>query len=152
MPSLVRNLRFALRILSKNPGFAMAAIFTLAFGIGANTAIFTVTSALLLRTFPYENPEQLVSVNSRDKNATDCTLLRYELMRHSNRSFQSVAAWTNDNLDLIGSGEPMQVSVARVSPNFFSTLGVRPQLGRTFSEEEGRPEGRPVVMLSNSMA
>jgi putative ABC transport system permease protein len=151
MSSLVRNLRFALRMLSKNPGFALAAIFTLALGIGANTAIFTVTSALLLRPFPYESPEQLVSVTPRDKDKTDCTLLRYELVHDTNRSFQAVAAWTNDNLDLTRSGEPMQVPVARVSPNFFSVLGVRPQLGRAFSEEEGRPEGKPVVMLSNSL-
>jgi len=151
MSSLARNLRFALRMLSKNPGFALAAIFTLALGIGANTAIFTVTSALLLRPFPYENPEQLVSVTPRDKDKTDGTLLRYELVRDTNRSFQSVAAWTNDNLDLTGSGEPMQVSVARVSPNFFSTLGVHPQLGRAFSEEEGRPEGKPVVILADSL-
>lgn len=151
MSSLARNLRFALRMLSKNPGFALAAIFTLALGIGANTAIFTVTSALLLQPFPYDNPERLVSVNSRDKNATDCTLLRFELVRDTNRSFQSVAAWTNDNLDLTGSGEPMQVPVARVSANFFSVLGLRPQLGRTFSEEEGRPEGKPVVMLGDSL-
>jgi putative ABC transport system permease protein len=151
MPSVVRNLRFAVRMLSKNRGFTLAAIFTLSLGIGANTAIFTVTSALLLRPFPYQNPEQLISVNSRDKNATDCTLLRYELVRDTNRSFQAVAAWANDNLDLVGSGEPMQVPVARVSPNFFAVLGVRPQLGRTFSEEEGRPEGKPVVMLSDSL-
>lgn len=148
---LLRNLRFALRMLSKNPGFALAAIFTLALGIGANTALFTVTSALLLRPFPYENPEQLVSVSPRDKSTTDCTLLRYELVRDTNRSFETVAAWTNDNLNLTGSGEPMQVPVARVSPDFFSTLGIRPLLGRTFSEEEGRPEGKPVAMLGDSL-
>jgi putative ABC transport system permease protein len=62
-----------------------------------------------------------------------------------------VAAWTNDNLNLTGHGEPLEVPVARVSPNFFSTLGVRPQLGRTFTEEEGRPEGQPIVMISDSM-
>lgn len=151
MPSVLRNLRFAVRLLSKSPGFATAAVCTLALGIGANTAIFTVTSALLLRPFPYERPEQLVSVSPRDKDKTPCTLLRYEMVHAANQSFQSVAAWTNDNLDLVGAGEPVQVPVARVSPNFFSTLGVRPQLGRSFSEEEGRPEGKPVVMLTNSL-
>jgi putative ABC transport system permease protein len=152
MQALFRNLRFGVRMLGKNPGFTFAAVVTLALGIGANTAIFTVTSALLLRPFPYHDPEQLVSVSAKDKT-TDRpnTLLRYELVRDANQSFQSVAVWTNDNLNLTGSGEPLQVPVARVSPSFFSMLGVQPQLGRTFTDDEGRPEGKAVVMLSDSI-
>jgi putative ABC transport system permease protein len=152
MQSLLHDLRFGVRMLARNPAFACAAILTLAVGIGANTSIFTVTSALLLRPFPYAQPEQLVTVSARDKDADrDCTLLRYELVRDANHSFQSVAVWATDNLNLTGSGEPLQVPVARVSPSFFSGLGVQPQLGRVFSEEEGRPEGKPVVMLSDAM-
>ena len=152
MQPLLADLRFGARMLAKNPGFTLAAIVTLALGIGANAAIFTVTSALLLRPFPYREPQQLVSLDARDKT-TDFTgtLLRYELVRDRNQSFESVAAWANDNLNLTGHGEPLQVPVARVSPNFFSTLGVQPQLGRAFTEEEGRPEGQPVVILSDSM-
>jgi len=139
-------------MLSKNPGFALAAIVTLALGIGANVAIFTVTSALLLRPLPYREPQQLVGLDAKDKS-TDFTgtLLRYELVRDRNHSFQSVAAWADDNLNLTGHGEPLQVPVARVSPNFFSTLGVQPQLGRSFTEEEGLPEGQPVVIISDAM-
>jgi len=152
MPALLRNLRFAARMLAKHPGFTFAAIITLALGIGANSAIFTVTSALLLRPFPYHDPEQLVSVTAKDQaKDRSGTLLRYELLRDANRSFQSVATWTNDTLNLTGAGEPLQVPVARVSPSFFSMLGVQPQLGRIFAEDEGRPEGKPVVMLSDSM-
>ena len=152
MSALLRNLRFAFRLLSKNPGFTLATIFTLALGIGANTAIFTVTSALLLRPFPYREPDQLVTVRVSDQSKErPTTLLRYELVRDNNRSFQSVAAWTTDNLNLTGNGEPLQVPVARVSPSFFSMLGLHPQLGRIFTEDEGRPEGKPVVMLSNAM-
>jgi putative ABC transport system permease protein len=152
MSALLRNLRFAFRLLSKNPGFTLATIFTLALGIGANTAIFTVTSALLLRPFPYREPDQLVTVRVSDQSKErPTTLLCYELVRDNNRSFQSVAAWTTDNLNLTGNGEPLQVPVARVSPNFFSMLGLHPQLGRIFTEDEGRPEGKPVVMLSNAM-
>jgi putative ABC transport system permease protein len=152
MPALLRNLRFGSRMLGKNPGFTFATVVTLALGIGANTAIFTVTNALLLRPFPYQDPDQLVTVSAKDKTKDrGGTLLRYELLRDTNRSFQSVAVWTNDNLNLTGSGEPLQVPVARVSPSFFSMLGVNPQLGRTFTEEEGRPEGKSVVMLSDSM-
>ncbi len=152
MQVFLRNLRFAVRMLGKSPGFAFAAVMTLAVGIGANTAIFTVTSALLLRPFPYRKPEQLVSVIEQDKSKDrGGTLLRYELVRDINRSFESVAVWTNDNLNLTGSGEPLQVPVARVSPSFFSMLGVQPQLGRLFTEDEGRPEGKPVVVLSDAM-
>jgi len=152
MPALLRNLRFGVRMLGKNPGFTFVTVVTLALGIGANTAIFTVTNALLLRPFPYHDPDQLVTVTAKDKTKDrGGTLLRYELLRDTNQSFQSVAVWTNDNLNLIGSGEPLQVPIARVSPSFFSMLGINPQLGRTFTEEEGRPEGKPVVMLSDSM-
>ena len=152
MQALLRNLRFGSRMLWKSPGFTIATILTLALGIGANTAIFTVTSALLLRPFPYPDPQQLVSITARDKTKDrEGTLLRYELVRDLNRSFESVAVWTNDDLNLTGSGEPVQVPVARVSPNFFSMLGLRPQLGRIFTEDEGRPEGKPVIMLSDSM-
>ncbi|HEY4903023.1 MAG TPA: ABC transporter permease [Candidatus Sulfotelmatobacter sp.] len=139
-------------MLTKSPGFTLAAIITLALGIGANTAIFTVTNALLLRPFPYHEPSQLLSLVARDKTRDmEGTLLRYELVRDHNQSFQSVAAWANDTFNLTGHGEPLQVQVACVSSNFFSTLGVQPQIGRTFTEEEGRPEGQPVVMLSDSM-
>jgi len=152
MQAFLRNLRFGARMLSKSPGFVVATILTLALGIGANTAIFTVTSALLLRPFPYPEPQQLMSVTSRDQTSDrGGTLLRYELVRDLNQSFQSVAVWANDNLNLTGYGEPLQVPVARVSPSFFSALGVEPQLGRTFTDEEGRPEGKPVVMLSDAM-
>jgi putative ABC transport system permease protein len=152
MQAILRNLRFAARMLIKNPGFTLAAVITLALGIAANTAIFTVTSALLLRPFPYHDPTQLVSLSAKDENGErPNTLLRYELVRDFNRSFQSVAVWTTDNLNLTGSGEPLQVQVARISPSFFAMLGVQPQLGRTFTEEEGRPEGKPVVMLSDAM-
>jgi len=150
--ALLRNLRFGARMLGKNPGFTFTIVLTLALGIGANTAIFTVTSALLLRPFPYHDPEQLVSVNAKDKSKDrGGTLLRYEMVRDTNQSFQSVAVWTNDNLNLTGSGEPLQVPVSRVSPSFFSMLGVQAQVGRTFTEDEGRPEGKPVVVLSDSM-
>jgi putative ABC transport system permease protein len=152
MQAFFGDLRFAVRMLAKNPGFTLAAIATLALGIGANVAIFTVTSALLLRPLPYRDPQGLVSLDVKSKT-TDFggTLLRYELIRDHAQSFESIAAWANDNLNLTGRGEPLQVPVARVSPNFFSTLGVQPQFGRTFTEQEGRTEGPAVVMISDSM-
>jgi putative ABC transport system permease protein len=152
MHSLLRNLRFGARLLLKNPGFALATMVTLAIGIGANTAIFTVTNALLLRPFPYPNGPQLVNISAKDLSKDfGGTLLRYEMLRDANQSFQSVAVWTNDNLNLTGSGEPLEVPVARVSPGFFRTLGLQPQIGRFFSEDEGRPEGKPVVVLTDAI-
>ena len=152
MQALLRDIFFGARVLRKNPGFTAAVILTLALGIGANTAIFTVTNALLLRPFPYRDPNQLALVNAKDQNKEfGGTLLRYELLRDRNQSFEGVAAFTTDNFNLTGRGEPMQVPIARVAANFFSLLGVQPELGRTFTEDEGRPEGRPVVILSDSL-
>lgn len=152
MQNLRRDIRFGAKMLVKNPGFSILTILILGLGIGANTSIFVVTSALLLRPFPYTAPEQLISIDSKDQSKDfGGTLLRYELVRDANQSFQSVGVWTNDNLNLTGAGEPLQVPVARVSPSFFPMLGVEPELGRTFTDEEGRPEGKPVVVLSDAM-
>ncbi|HKU28527.1 MAG TPA: ABC transporter permease, partial [Candidatus Sulfotelmatobacter sp.] len=152
MQSLLRNLRYGFRLLIKNPIFTVATVLTLTLGIGANAALFTVTSALLLRPFPYPDGQQLVTISVKDQ-AKDFggTLLRYEMLRDATRSFQSIAVWTNDNLNLTGTGEPIQVPVARVSPGFFGTLGLQPRIGRFFNEDEGHPEGKPVVVLSNTI-
>jgi putative ABC transport system permease protein len=152
MQSLLRDMAFGLRMLRKNPAFTIAAILTLALGIGANTAIFTVTNALLLKPFPYRAPDQLVTIGVKDQSKEfDGTLLRYEMLRDRGRSFQGVAAFATDNLNLTGRGEPLQVPIGRASANFFSLLGIEPQLGRTFTDDEGRPEGKPVVILSDSI-
>jgi len=152
MQSFLRDLRFGVRLLGKDLGFTVGAVLILAVGIGATTAIFTVANALLLRPFPYRDPQQLVSLQVRDQSKdTDGTLLRYELLRDRSQSLESVAAWANDTFNLTGHGDPVQVSVGRVSPNFFVMLGVQPQLGRSFANDEGRPEGKTVVILSDQL-
>lgn len=151
MRTLLRDVRFGLRRLRRDPGLAVAAVLTLGLAIGANTAIFSVTSAVLLRPFPYAHPQQLVSITPHDATGpTEGTLLRYELLRDRAKTL-TVAAWTTDNLNLTGAGEPVQLPVARVTPNFFSLLGVQPQLGRTFVAAEGQPESKPVVLLSHAL-
>jgi predicted permease len=151
MQSIFRNLRFAFRIMMKSPGFTAGVVLTLALGIGANTAIFTVTSALLLRPFPYRDPARLVSIEVRDQTKDrGVNLIRYENLRDHAQSFTGVAVWANDTLNLTGDGDATQATVARVTPNFFSLLGVNLQLGRAFTEEEGRPEGKQVAMLTNA--
>src|SRR5215469_14035882 len=153
--SLGQDLRFAARMLCKNFGFTAAAVLTLALGIGGNAAIYTITSAMLLRPLRFHDPQQLVLIDSKRKEdgketpGGGCTLARYEELRDRGRSFSSVAAATNDSLNLTGHGEPEQVSVARVSPDFFDVLGINTQLGRLFTADEGRPEGKPVVMISD---
>src|SRR5581483_3288398 len=128
MHTLFKDIRFGARMLGKNPGFAVTVILTLAVGIGANTAIFTLTDAVLLRPFPFRNPQNLFVINTTDKASERPTnLVRYEFLRDHNHSFESTAVWANDNLNLTGGGEPLQLPVARVSPNFFSMLGVQPQ-------------------------
>jgi predicted permease len=152
MQTVLRNLRFALRMMGRNLGLTVAAVLTLALGIGANSAIFTVTNALLLKPFPYRDPERLVSVEVRDQTKDrGVNLVRYESVRDRSKSFEGLAVWANDDLNLTGNGDPVQVPIARVSPNFFPLLGVQPELGRAFTAEEGRPEGKPVVMLSDSL-
>jgi putative ABC transport system permease protein len=147
-------MRFAFRLLRRNPGFTAVAVLTLALAIGANVAIFSLTSALLLRPFPYAHPQQLVTIADQVAHDQDSgisnTLVRYEFLRDHAHTL-TVAAWTNDNLDLTGGGEPVQLPVARVTPNFFSLLGVRPALGRPFTESDGHAESRPVVILSNAL-
>jgi putative ABC transport system permease protein len=151
MQSFLRDLRYGARMLGRNRGFTAAALVTLALAIGANTAIFSVTSALLLQPFPYRQPDQLasISVHDDDRDAGG-TLMRYELIRDRARTLE-IAAYTNDNFNLTGIGEPVQVAVARVTPNFFSLLGVQPELGRSFSVDEGRVTGKPVAMLSYAL-
>ena len=152
MSSLLRNLQFGARMLARTPGITLAIVLTMSLAIGANTAIFTVTNALLLRPFPYRDPAQLVTLVAKDKDKEfGINLVRYETVRDQNRSFESVAVWAPDNLNLTGDGEPVQVAVARVSPSFFPLLGIRPQLGRWFTADEGRPDGKQVVVLSDGI-
>lgn len=153
--ALGHDVKFGARMLAKNYAFTIAAVLTLALGIGGNTAIFTVTNALLLRALPYKDPGRLVMLNSVRRGSADeganFSLNRYELIRDRNHSFSGVAVWAIDSFNLTGRGEPEQVPVARVSPNFFDLLGVAPQLGRAFSDADGQAAGPPVVMISDGL-
>lgn len=155
LTSIQQDLKFGARVLAKSRGFTLAAIVTLALGIGGNTAIFTVTNALLLRSLPYKDPSRLVVLSSLRRGSAEesgnFSLNRYELIREQNHSFSGVAAWTIDSFNLTGRGEPEQVPVARITPTFFDLLGVPPQLGRTFSEEDGKVGAPSVVMISDSL-
>jgi len=153
MRSFFQDLRFGARMLRKNPGFAIAAIFTLALGIGGNTAIFTITSSVLLKALPYHDPQQLISLDAQSKDGQShcCTLNRFDIVHDRSQSFSGVVAAANDNFNLTGRGEPLQVPSARVSPEFFEVLGVKPQLGRFFRPDEGQTAGKPVIVISDTL-
>lgn len=150
-----RDVRFGLRMMFKNPGFSVAVIATLTLAIGGNTAIFTVTNALLLKPLAYRDPQQLVLLATQRRGAGSelggFSLNRYDLLRSQNQSFSGLVVFAGDSFNLTGRGEPQQVQAARVSGNFFDVLGVKPQLGRSFVSGEDEPSGKPVVMISNAI-
>src|SRR5207253_8278511 len=140
MGTFLQDIRYGLRMLAKNPGFTAVAIVTLALGIGANTAIFSVVNAALLRPLPYNDPSRLVYVWSAEKarGINQSTVSSPDLhdWRKQNRVFEGLAGWWSGTYNLSGGDEPQQVAAWTVSPNFFDVLGARPELGRTFARDE----------------
>jgi putative ABC transport system permease protein len=153
MTHLWQDLRYALRNLRRSPGFAAAAIATLALGIGANTAIFSVMDAVLLRPLPYPASGQLAMVGDRTPSggAGNVGYLTYLDLRERNRTFASLAAIRLWAPTLVNGGEAERVPAMRVSANYFDVLGVRPALGRTFSAEQDRPDTWRVLVLSDGL-
>ncbi len=154
LEEITQDLRYGLRLLRKSPGFTSVAVLTLALGIGANTAIFSVVNAVLLKSLPFKDPEQLVMVWNRAAAAAggDRTPLAVaDLLdwRAQNRSFADIAAFQGDSFNYAGGDLPEQLQAAKVTANFFSVLGVQAQLGRTFLPEEDRPGAQHVALLSD---
>src|SRR5437773_2636617 len=147
----MNDLKFAFRQLLKNPGFTAVAVLTLALGIGANTAVFSVINATLLRTYAYENPERLIIIQERnaDGGLQDASYLNCADWRSQRTSFESMAAQREgESFNFSGSGEPERLQGQIVSSNFFQTLGIRPFRGRNFVAEDDRPGAVPVTILS----
>ncbi len=149
------DVRFALRLFARTPGFAALAVLTLAIGIGANTSIFSVTNAVLLRQLAYRDPGRLVLLDARrpEENIKQgpLTWVRFQQVRDRNQSFSGIAALTPDAFNLTGRGDPEQLQAARVSWNFFQILGVTPRPGRAFLPEEDRAGSAPVAIISDSL-
>ena len=156
MDKLLQDLRYALRLLRKSPGFTLIAVLTLALGIGANTTIFTVVNAVLLRPLPVQDPEQLMAVLGTDaRNSTaqqqflPMSNLNYQDLRDKNDTFAGMAAFTGTGVNLSGAGNPEQLNATLVSNNYFQVLGVRAAAGNTFDPEQAKKQGGyPMVMLS----
>ncbi len=146
----VQDIRFGLRMLARNPGFTAVAVITLALGIGANTAIFSVVNAVLLKPLPYADPDRLAAIWVTEPSGpgglfpdTGPDFRDWQAMNHS---FEGMSAITIAGATLTGSGEPLQLRGLSVSPNTFQLLGAQPQLGRSFSPDEG-PTGRNHVLI-----
>lgn len=143
-----RDARHAARALVHAPVFTIVALLTVALGTGANTAVYSVVSGVLVRPLPFASPERLASIwpSSTVSNA------ELEYIQQHTRAFTAVAAFSPGwGIPLTGSGEPRQLDAARVSTNFFQTLGVRPQLGRAFENGESAPGAWNVVVLSHAL-
>jgi predicted permease len=147
LESIWQDARIAWRTMRKNPGFAITGMLTLALGIGANTAVFTVIRSVLLKPLPYSDPDRLVRVS------LGVTTVRYEEMRFAVASLSEIGRYRNfvENVALSGGAAPESLQQARVSANFLHILGVEPTVGRSFRPEEDAPGGPPVAMISTDL-
>ncbi|MBO0801036.1 MAG: ABC transporter permease, partial [Blastocatellia bacterium] len=140
-----QDLRFGMRILARSPAFALAAILSLAIGIGANTALFSVVNAVLWRQLPYPHAERLVRVGEWNTRAEFVALSRAQ------RSFDVLAGWSDRDFILNGGGAPTQLKAMRITPEFLPLLGVTPQAGRAFNAEEFHPGRDQVALISDRL-
>ena len=151
MPNLLQDLTYAWRQLRKNPGFALVAILTLALGIGANTAVFSVVDAVLLKPLPYAQPDRLMTVESMDMRVPVPNSLSYPDFfdfRSQNHTFEHLITSRDTNMVLTGAGAPTQLDAEMVTWDLFPALGIRPELGRGFLQSE-EALGTHVVVLSH---
>jgi putative ABC transport system permease protein len=149
--TLVQDIRYGVRMLAKHKAFTSVAVVTLALGIGANTAIFSVVNELLLSPLPYRDAEQIVmlwEVTPEGRHQNTTSRANFRSWRAQSTSFQTVAAFTDQRFNLTGDGEPEELSVQLATPEIFNVLGVDPLLGRTFLPEDGEPANMDVAVLS----
>src|SRR5437762_1943228 len=157
MDRLLQDIRFALRMLIKTPTFTIVAVLTLALGIGANTAIFTLVNAIFFHPLPVQDPEHLVSIFTADQrnrgalqNFLPVSYPNGSDIQHQAQSFSAVSLYTGAPVSMTVSGEPEQFFAQIVSGNFFDLLGVPAALGRTFRpEEDSQPGSGPVIVLNH---
>ncbi|MGH9344923.1 MAG: ADOP family duplicated permease [Terriglobia bacterium] len=147
---LVQDLRYGLRQLCRNPGFTIVAVVTLALGIGASTAIFSVVDAVLLRPLPYPNPQQIVTVWEQEANGHRAHLAdpNFQDFRAQNHTLSALAVFSSGPDSVSGGSEPVRMNVAAVSQDFFKALGVEPFRGRAFAPDEQVLHGAPAMIVS----
>src|SRR5215207_1491882 len=150
METLFKDLRFGIRSLAKRPAFTAIAVLTLALGIGASTAIFSVVDGVLLRSLPFPDPDQIVQLREVNERGSRMPFAEPNFLdvRARSHSFEGVAQYNGQLTTVIGGSEPVRVSAYAVSADFFNVLGVKPLLGRTFASEESKAGGPPVAVVS----
>src|SRR5579859_3434434 len=153
--TFLQDTRYAFRMLRKNPGFTAVAVFTLALSIGANTAIFSVVYAVLLKPLPYAQPNQLFNVFEVQSQAgikgTGWSYANFAELREQNHVFTDMAGSQHHQLTLTGRGEPSVINTSVVTSQFFSVFGEKPLAGRIFSTDDGKPGAPAVVILSENL-
>ncbi|HTO80269.1 MAG TPA: ABC transporter permease, partial [Methylocystis sp.] len=152
---MLSDLRFAIRTLVRTPVFSVAAVLTLALGIGATTSIFSVVNAVLLRSLPYPQPNQLVIVNETNNRLHiqnfSSSVLNYLSWKEAAQSFESIGAVGGASFNLSGRGDPENFTGATITPSLFHLLGIQPVRGRAFREGEDAPSAQPVVMIGEAL-
>jgi predicted permease len=153
MQTLLQDIRYGIRLIAKSPGFAAIAILTLALGIGANTAIFSVVNGVLLNPLPYAQPDRLVAVYAKNRHFDHSSISYPNFMDwvRDQHSFSALAAYRGDDYNLTGMGEAQRVSAEMVSASFFPLLGINPVIGRQFRPEEDQIGAQPVVLISGGL-
>lgn len=153
MGDFLQNIRFGFRRLKNSPGFTAVALVTLALGIGANSAIFSIVNAVLLRPLPYRDPSRLVLLNERAPEFPRFSVSyeNYKDWRDQSHSFEAMGAVRNAVMTMTGIAEAERVPTQNVTANLFELLGIRPELGRTFAAAEDAPGATPVAMISHNM-
>jgi predicted permease len=153
LETLGQDVRFSLRMLQKSPGFTVIAIMTLALGIGANTAIFSIVNGVLLNPLPFPEPDRLMMLNQKEKNFEFASVSypNFQDWRKDNRTFSAMAISRGYYFSLIGSGTPEQLDGQFISDGYFDTLGVKPLFGRTFTASENLPGAAPVTLISEGL-
>lgn len=153
LTTLPQDLRYGARVLAKSPAFSLIAILTLALGIGANTAIFSVVNGVLLNPLPFHHPDQLVSMFQEIPNFKNGSISypNFTDWRRMNTTFAGMAAYRNSGFNLSGNGEPERLHGEMISAGFFEILGVNPLMGRTFSADEDRLGANPTVMITEGL-
>jgi predicted permease len=153
LEALAQDLRYGLRMMIKNPGFTAVAALTLALGIGANTAIFSVVNGVLLRPLPYEEPDRLTLLTEYGAESGEMAVsyLNFVDWRAQNRVFEKIGVYKRENYNLTGAGEPERLLVAQMSADVFAALRVKATLGRVYTNDEDKPGGNPVVVLSHGL-
>ncbi|HSD46075.1 MAG TPA: ABC transporter permease, partial [Pyrinomonadaceae bacterium] len=149
---MVNDIKFSLRLFAKNPVFTFVSLVTLALGIGANTAIFSLVNSILLKPLPYREPDRLVRMLQASPKlglpTWGVSQADFNAYREQNRSFETMAIYLSDGINLTGDGEPERLPVSNVTADFFKVLGVNPILGRTFQEGEDIPGKNDVCVIS----